>query len=150
MTEKLQKILANAGLGSRRQIEEWIREGRVTVNRKTATIGDRATLSDKIAVDGQEVKLIKSQEQKSRVLLYHKPEGQICTRKDPENRPSIFENLPPIRNARWIIVGRLDLNTSGLLLVTNDGALANHLMHPSSEINVNMLCAYVAISTQKL
>lgn len=134
MSEKIQKVLANAGVGSRRQIEGWIQEGRVTLNDRKATIGDRMTYRDKVFVDGREIKLIKTQNQQSRVLLYHKPEGEMCTRHDPEGRPTIFESLPIIRNSRWICVGRLDLNTSGLLLITNDGALANQLMHPRFEI----------------
>lgn len=134
MSEKIQKVLANAGVGSRRQVESWIQEGRITVNGKLATIGERMTHHDKVCVDGREIKLIKSKNQKSRVLLYHKPEGEICSRSDPEGRPTIFDKLPMIRNSRWICVGRLDFNTSGLLLITNDGELANQLMHPSSEI----------------
>ena len=134
MSEKIQKILANAGVGSRRQIESLIQEGRVTVNGIKATIGDRMTYHDKVCVDGREIKLVKSKNQHTRVLLYHKPEGEICTRNDPEGRPTIFDSLPIIRNSRWICVGRLDFNTSGLLLITNDGELANKLMHPSSEI----------------
>lgn len=134
MSEKIQKVLANAGLGSRREIEGWIKEGRIHINGKLASIGDRMTQFDAITVDGREIKLAKSQNVKSRVLLYHKPEGEICTRKDPEGRKTIFESLPHIRNSRWICVGRLDFNTSGLLLITNDGELANKLMHPSSEI----------------
>lgn len=134
MTEKIQKVLANAGLGSRRQIESWIKEGRVMLNGRLASIGDRMTYHDRVLVDNREIKLIKSKNQKSRVLLYHKPEGEICTRNDPEGRPTIFERLPIIRNSRWICVGRLDYNTSGLLMITNDGDLANRLMHPSSEI----------------
>jgi 23S rRNA pseudouridine2605 synthase len=134
MGEKIQKVLANAGVGSRRQIEAIIQEGRITVNGRVATIGDRMSYRDKVCVDGREIKLAKSKSQNTRVLLYHKPEGEICTRNDPEGRPTIFESLPMIRNSRWICVGRLDLNTSGLLLITNDGELANKLMHPSSEI----------------
>ncbi|EKD70407.1 MAG: hypothetical protein ACD_46C00541G0005 [uncultured bacterium] len=134
MSEKIQKILANAGIGSRRQVESWIQEGRITVNGKLATIGDRMTYHDKVCVDGREVKLIKSKNLKTRVLIYYKPEGEMCTRHDPEGRPTIFDSLPLIRNSRWICVGRLDFNTSGLLLITNDGELANKLMHPSSEI----------------
>lgn len=132
MSEKIQKILANAGVGSRRQIEGWIEEGRVTVNGRKATIGDRMTYRDKVCVDDREIKLMKSKSQQTRVLLYHKPEGEMCTRNDPEGRPTIFESLPIIRNSRWICVGRLDFNTSGLLLITNDGDLAHKLMHPSS------------------
>lgn len=134
MSEKIQKILANAGMGSRREIENWLREGRVAVNGKIANLGDRMTVNDKVRVDGREVKLIKSTAQKTRVLLYHKPEGEICSRSDPENRPTIFDHLPLLRNGRWICVGRLDYNTSGVLLLTNNGELANRLMHPSAEI----------------
>lgn len=134
MSEKIQKILASAGLGSRRTIESWIQEGRVTVNGKVATIGDRMTHHDKVFVDGREIKLVKSLLQKTRVLLYNKPDKQMCTRNDPEGRPTIFDHLPLIRNSRWVCVGRLDFNTSGLLLITNNGKLAHKLMHPSSEV----------------
>ncbi|HEU5280708.1 MAG TPA: pseudouridine synthase [Gammaproteobacteria bacterium] len=134
MSDKIQKILANAGLGSRRQIEEMIKAGRVMVNGKLAHIGERMTTRDVVLVDQRKIELVKSINQKTRVLLYHKPEGEMCTRNDPEGRPTIFESLPLIRNSRWICVGRLDFNTSGLLLITNDGDLANQLMHPSSTI----------------
>lgn len=134
MSEKIQKVLANAGIGSRRQIEAMIAAGRITINGRVATIGDRMTYRDKICVDGREIKLVKSKNQQSRVLLYHKPEGEMCTRNDPEGRPTIFDRLPLIRNSRWICVGRLDFNTAGLLMITNDGELAHRLMHPSSEI----------------
>jgi 23S rRNA pseudouridine2605 synthase len=134
MSEKIQKVLANAGLASRRQIENWLREGRISVNGQMAKLGDRITTNDKVRVDGREIKLIKSESQKTRVLLYHKPEGEICSRSDPENRPTVFDHLPLLRNGRWITVGRLDFNTSGVLLLTNDGELANKLMHPSTEI----------------
>lgn len=134
MSEKIQKVLANAGLGSRRQIEGWISEGRISVNGKPAKLGDRITIDEKVRVDGREVKLLKSASQKTRVLLYHKPEAEICSRSDPEKRPTVFDHLPMLRNGRWISVGRLDFNTSGVLLLTNDGELANKLMHPSSQI----------------
>ncbi len=134
MSEKIQKILANAGLASRREIENWLREERISVNGQIAKLGDRMTTDDKVRVDGREIKLIKSESQKTRVLLYHKPEGEICSRNDPENRPTIFDHLPLLRNGRWISVGRLDFNTSGVLLLTNDGELAHKLMHPSKEI----------------
>jgi len=132
--DKIQKILANAGLGSRRQIEGWISDGRITVNGHLAKLGDRATYYDKICVDHREVLLEKSKHHKTRVLIYYKPEGEMCTRSDPEGRPTIFDSLPMIRNSRWICVGRLDFNTSGLLLLTNDGELANRMMHPSYEL----------------
>ncbi len=134
MSEKIQKVLANAGLGSRRQIEGWIQEGRITVNGTTAKIGDRINLDVAISIDGRPIKLVKSVAKKTRVLIYNKPEGEICTRSDPEKRPTVFMNLPLLRNSRWIAVGRLDINTQGLLLFTNNGELANQLMHPSNEM----------------
>lgn len=133
MSEKIQKVLANLGLASRRQIENWLREGRIVVNGEIAKLGDRITEDAKVRVDGHEVRLMKTGK-KTRVLLYHKPEGEICSRSDPEERPTVFDRLPMLRNGRWVCVGRLDFNTSGVLLLTNDGELANQLMHPSSEI----------------
>jgi len=133
MTERLQKLLASAGHGSRRGIEEWIRAGRVTINDRVAVLGDRATEADRICLDGQPLDLGGIRESVE-VLLYHKPVGEVTTRADPENRPTVFERLPAPSSGRWIVVGRLDVNTSGLLLFTNDGDLAHRLMHPSSEI----------------
>jgi len=132
MSEKLQKILAHAGLGSRREIEKWIDLGRVSVNGKRAKLGDRADARDRILLDGNLLTLSSQNRQPIKALIYHKPEGQICTRKDPKGRPTIFENLPDIPNGRWVSVGRLDINTSGLILLTNNGDLANKLMHPST------------------
>ncbi|MFT5543823.1 MAG: 23S rRNA pseudouridine2605 synthase [Glaciecola sp.] len=132
-TEKLQKALANNGIGSRREMERWIQEGRVSVNGQKATLGDRVALSDQIRVDGHVV--ARSIEKSTcRVLMYNKPEGELCSRNDPEGRATVFERLPKIVSDRWIAVGRLDINTSGLLLFTNDGELANRLMHPRHEI----------------
>lgn len=133
MSERLQKLLAGAGHGSRRGIEEWIREGRVTVNDRVAVLGDRATSADRICLDGKPLDLGGQREQ-TEVLIYHKPVGEVTTRSDPEGRPTVFERLPAASSGRWIVVGRLDVNTSGLLLFTNDGELAHRLMHPSSEI----------------
>jgi 23S rRNA pseudouridine2605 synthase len=133
MTERLQKLLAGAGHGSRRGIEEWIRAGRVTINDRVAVLGDRASLADRVCLDGRPLDL-GGQRAAVEVLLYHKPTGEVTTRADPEGRPTVFDNLPPPGSGRWIVVGRLDVNTSGLLLFTNDGDLAHRLMHPSSEI----------------
>jgi 23S rRNA pseudouridine2605 synthase len=133
MSERLQKLLASAGHGSRRGIEEWIRAGRVTINDRVAALGDRATSTDRICLDGKPLDL-GGQREKTEVLLYHKPVGEVTTRADPEGRPTVFERLPAAGSGRWIVVGRLDVNTSGLLLFTNDGDLAHRLMHPSSEI----------------
>ncbi|MCS5587576.1 MAG: pseudouridine synthase [Porticoccaceae bacterium] len=129
MSEKLQKVLAAAGLGSRRQLEKWIAAGRVSVNGSTAKLGDRAESSDRIMVDGRAVKTMT--DESPRVLMYSKPEGEVCTTLDPEGRPTVFDSLPKINTGRWIAIGRLDINTSGLLLFTNFGELANRLMHPS-------------------
>lgn len=133
--EKIHKVLARAGLGSRREIERWIAEGRVVVNGKVAAIGMRVSESDQLRVDGKPVAQKKLHTQSARVLVYNKPAGEICTRSDPEQRPTVYDHLPPLSTGRWIIVGRLDINTSGLLLFTNDGELANRLMHPSSEMD---------------
>ncbi len=132
--ERLQKVLANAGHGSRRQIEEWITDGRITVNNLPAKLGDRVTAQDNIAIDGRALQSYRLETPKRQVLVYYKPEGEVCTRSDPEGRLTIFDKLPKLRNARWITVGRLDFNTAGLLLLTTDGELANKLMHPSTEI----------------
>ena len=133
MDEKLQKVLARAAVGSRREMERWITQGRIKVNDKVATLGDRVTSKDKIKVDNKIINQ-KRTEIQQRVIVYHKPVGEVCTRDDPEGRTTIYSNLPKLRTGRWISVGRLDLNTSGLLLLTTDGELANKLMHPSSEI----------------
>lgn len=130
MTEKLQKVLARAGVGSRRQIEMWIEAGRITVNDKIAKLGERVTSKATICVDGKKINISKKIDR--RVLLYNKPVGEICTRSDEKGRTTVFAHLPPLKTGRWVIVGRLDLNSSGLLLFTNDGELANKLMHPSS------------------
>ena len=133
MSEKIQKVLARLGVASRREIERWIQDGRIEVNHKVAQIGDRITGADKVSVDGRRVKLNEAQD--LRIIMYHKPEGEVVTRHDPEGRKTVFENLPDIQSGRWINVGRLDINTSGLLLFTNDGELANQLMHPSSHVD---------------
>ncbi|WP_353572688.1 23S rRNA pseudouridine(2605) synthase RluB [Candidatus Albibeggiatoa sp. nov. BB20] len=130
-TEKLQKVLARAGLGSRRQIETWIQEGRVQVNRKTALIGQRVSDKDDIRLNGRRVSEKRLRTRPRQIICYHKPIGEVCTRLDPEGRPTIFKNLPPLTAGRWITVGRLDINTSGIILLTTDGELANRLMHPS-------------------
>jgi 23S rRNA pseudouridine2605 synthase len=134
-TEKLQKVLARTGIASRRTIEEWISHGRVSVNAKLAKLGDRVDLDAEICVDGKPVEVSPDLESAPRILIYHKPEAEICTRHDPEGRPTVFDHLPKLSaSGRWIMVGRLDYNTSGLLLFTNDGDIANQLMHPSSNI----------------
>lgn len=132
--EKLQKVLARAGYGSRRELEEWIKSGRIKVNNKVATLGDRVSEKDRISVDGKPVQQARLKERRSRVLIYHKPVGEVCTRSDPDGRETIFKHLPRLASGRWITIGRLDLNTSGLLLITTDGDLANRMMHPSHQV----------------
>lgn len=132
--ERLQKVLARIGLASRREIEEWIRNGRITLNGTYAKLGDRYKSGDRVTVNGRVVDLDSRAEEPTRVLLYHKPIGEVVTRRDPEGRPVIFTQLPRPTRGRWIAIGRLDINTQGLLLVTTNGELANRLMHPSREI----------------
>ncbi|MBH3341929.1 pseudouridine synthase [Pseudomonas mendocina] len=133
--EKLQKVLARLGLASRREIETWIAEGRVKVNGAAATLGQRVDANDAIALDGRLLKREEITGSVRRVLIYNKPDGEICTRDDPEGRPTVFDRLPRPKEGRWINIGRLDINTTGLLLFTTDGELANRLMHPSYQMD---------------
>lgn len=134
--ERIQKLLANAGWGSRRQIEALIVEGRILLNGQTAKLGDRAVPGDRLRLGRRvlEVNAPTARQALPRVLLYHKPEGELVTRQDPEGRPTVFEHLPRLPGGRWIAVGRLDINSSGLLLLTDDGDLASRLMHPSLRV----------------
>ncbi|MFY9179754.1 MAG: pseudouridine synthase [Venatoribacter sp.] len=134
MIERVQKILALAGVGSRREIEGWISEGRIKVNGVTAKLGDKANHFDEVTVDGRKIDLNEAG-RAVRVLAYNKPIGEVCTRTDPEGRPTVFQHLPKTKDERWINIGRLDINTSGLLLFTTDGDLANKLMHPSGGVD---------------
>ncbi len=132
---RLQKLLAGAGIGSRRQIEEWIRAGRLTLDGRPARLGDRASPGAAICLDGRRLEIAPNGgEGPAEVLLYYKPPGEVTTRRDPDGRPTVFDRLPPPRHGRWIVVGRLDVNTAGLLLFTTDGTLAHGLMHPSRQI----------------
>lgn len=133
-SEKLQKVLARAGFGSRREIEIWITEGRITVNGQQANLGDRVCTEDRIKLDGKPLSMRRLFSTRQRVIVYNKDFGSVCTRADPEQRRTIFEDLPRLKGGRWISIGRLDINTSGLLLLTTDGELANRLMHPSFEV----------------
>ena len=132
--ERIQKVLARGGIASRREIERWITEGRIKVNGTTVSQGVRLKTGDYLQLNDRVVLWEKFAEQATRVLLYHKAVGEVVTRNDPEGRPTIFSHLPKLETARWIAVGRLDINTSGLLLVTNNGEIANRLMHPSTQV----------------
>lgn len=162
--ERLQKVLADAGFGSRREIERWIEQGRVTVDGDLAKLGLKVLPTARIFLDGKPVAAV-AKLTRSRVLLLNKSAGTICTRSDPEGRPTVFEDLPDIRRGRWVMVGRLDTMTSGLLLFTDDGELANKLMHPSSvldreyavridgtltEAEIAMLCEGVTIEGEAM
>ena len=133
MSERIQKLIANAGYGSRRWAERLIEQGRITINNQEAKLGDKAIIADKVTIDGRLIDLGRYSEEEIKVLILNKQAGVICSNRDEEGRQSVFEFLP--ENTRWVMVGRLDLNTSGLLLFTNNGDLANKLMHPSSEID---------------
>ncbi|MGH8345393.1 MAG: 23S rRNA pseudouridine(2605) synthase RluB [Pseudomonas sp.] len=133
--EKLHKVLARIGVGSRRDVEAWISHGRIKVNGKDATLGQRVDMHDAITIDGKVIKREEAAESVRRVIMYNKPDGEICTRVDPEGRPTVFDKLPRPKEGRWINIGRLDINTTGLLMFTTDGELANRLMHPSYEMD---------------
>ncbi len=133
--ERIQKVLARMGLGSRREIESWIKAGRIMVNGKLAKLGDSITTDDRVQLDKKQIKFPRKTDSRPKVITYHKPAGEICTRKDAEGRTTVFSKLPRLKGARWVSIGRLDINTYGLLLFTNDGDLANRLMHPSSNID---------------
>lgn len=133
MDEKLQKFLANRGYGSRRQVEQWISDGRVRLNNSVAKIGDRVSINDSIFLDNKKVRSRELVE--THIIVYNKPEGLVSTTKDTRGRPLVFDNLPPLKRGKWISVGRLDINTSGLMLFTSNGELANRLMHPKYSID---------------
>lgn len=132
--ERIQKALARQGLGSRRQIEGWISEGKITVNGMQAGIGDQVQAGDQVMFGGRKIVIRDAEPTLPRVIVYNKPEGEVCTRDDPEGRPTVFDRLPRLKHGRWIMVGRLDINTAGLVLLTDNGELANRLMHPSHQV----------------
>ncbi len=138
--ERLQKVLANAGLGSRRSLEERIEGGEIRVNGQIATIGASVRAGDRVEVDGKGFVAVTTAPEEAQLLIYHKPEGEITTQDDPEGRRTVFERLPRLKGARWVSIGRLDINTTGLLLITTDGELAHAMMHPSAELEREYVC----------
>ena len=134
MADRIQKVLANAGVASRREIERWIQQGRLAIGSKPARLGDQLSGDERIFLDGRLLRVELNAGRLSETIVYYKPAGQVTSRKDPEGRPTIFEAVKPPRRGRWVSVGRLDINTSGLLLLTTDGELAHRLMHPSYEV----------------
>lgn len=137
--ERLHKHLADLGVESRRTIERWIEQGKIKVNGRVAQLGDKVGPDSRITVDGRPLRL-NAAPRRRRVILYNKPEGEISTRKDPDNRPTVYQRLPKLNGERWVAVGRLDINTRGLILFTNDGELANRLMHPRFGVEREYLC----------
>ncbi|MEJ2214358.1 MAG: pseudouridine synthase [Gammaproteobacteria bacterium] len=132
--ERLQKVLATSGLGSRREIERWIQAGRLSIKGRKAKLGDRVTEDDKVSLDGKVISKKRLKDIQHRVIIYNKPEGELVTRSDPEGRKTVFTHLPRLEKGRWVAVGRLDINSAGLMLFTTDGQLANQLMHPKQQI----------------
>lgn len=150
MSERIQKVLARAGYGSRRQIESLIKEGKVIVNGEVAKLGDQVNIGDTMKLDGSPLSAKRLWQQPQQVLLYNKPVGEVCTRKDPEGRRTIFQSLPTPEEGRWVSVGRLDINTSGLIILTTDGELANRLMHPSNEMDREYAVRVLGVVTPEI
>lgn len=148
--ERIQKALSRQGLGSRRQIETWISEGKISLNGNPAKIGDQVKAGDKIMFGGRRIIIKEESQSLPRVIVYNKPEGEMCTHSDPEGRPTIFQSLPKLKQGRWIMVGRLDINTSGLLLLTDNGELANRLMHPSQQIEREYAVRTMGVATDDM
>ena len=148
--ERIQKLLAQAGLASRRKVEQWIVEGGITVNGELAKLGDKITVFDEVKLRGRLVKLAGKLRVDTKVLIYHKPTGEIVSKNDPQGRKSVFKSLPKLKVGRWVAVGRLDLNTQGLLMFTNDGDLANKLMHPSQQIDREYAVRVMGVVTSEM
>lgn len=139
LSDRLQKVMATAGLGSRRALEKHIAEGRVTVDGRAAALGQSVTEGAVIGFEDRRWRVARKSA-RQRTLIYNKPEGEVTSRADPEGRPTVFDRLPPLKDARWIAIGRLDINTTGLLILTTDGELANRMMHPSGQVDREYAC----------
>ncbi len=140
MSERVQKLMARAGIDSRRKIEAAISAGEIVINGKVAELGAKAEAGDRLRYAGKRYRVTQGTMQTARVIAYHKPEGKVTTRSDERKRPTVFEDLPRLKSSRWVAIGRLDYNTTGLLLFTDNGDLANGLMHPSSEVEREYAC----------
>lgn len=140
MSERLQKLMARAGIDSRRKIESAITAGEIVLNGEVATLGAKAEAGDRLRYAGKRYRVAQGSAETARVIAYHKPEGRVTTRSDERNRPTVFQDLPRLKSSRWVAIGRLDYNTTGLLLFTDNGDLANGLMHPSSEVEREYAC----------
>ncbi len=150
MKQRIHKVLADHGHGSRRGIEQLIKKNKVEVNGKIAKIGQLVSEKDSFKIEGKNIVLSRKGNKDIRILMYNKKVGEVSTRNDPENRPTVFDNLPRLNSERWVSVGRLDVNTSGLMLFTNKGELANKLMHPSSVIEREYVARIHGLVTEKI
>ena len=150
MRQRIHKILADSGHGSRRGIERLIKQNKIEVNGEIATLGQLVSEKDSFKIEGKKIVLSARGNKGTRILMYNKKVGEICTRHDTKNRPTVFENLPMLNSGRWVSVGRLDINTSGLMLFTNKGELANRLMHPSSMIEREYIARIHGLVTKKV
>jgi 23S rRNA pseudouridine2605 synthase len=148
--ERIQKALARQGVASRRQIETLIADGKLLLNGKKVVAGDQVSAGDVVMLDGKKIVIRNDDDQLPRVIAYHKPEGEICSRNDPQGRPTIFDRLPRIVHSRWVAIGRLDINTAGLILLTDNGELANKLMHPSSQVEREYIVRTLGMATQDM
>ena len=150
MKQRIHKVLADHGHGSRRGIEQLIRQNKVEVNGELAKIGQLVSEKDSFKIEGKNIVLSRKGHLETRILMYNKKVGEVSTRNDPEKRPTVFDNLPRLHSGRWVSVGRLDINTSGLILFTNKGELANNLMHPSSMIERKYVARIHGLVTKKV
>tara|TARA_B100000287_G_scaffold256214_1_gene240825 strand:- start:2451 stop:3176 length:726 start_codon:yes stop_codon:yes gene_type:complete len=150
LKHRIHKVLAEHGHGSRRGIEKLIKQNKVEVNGKIAKIGQLVSEKDSFKIEGKSIFLNPKDQKDTRILIYNKRVGEVSSRRDPENRPTIFDNLPRLNSGRWVSVGRLDINTSGLILFTNNGELANKLMHPSSLIEREYVARIHGLVTRKI